>query len=788
MTLTEHANMSRPYLSVVVTSRNDNHGGTLQRRMQIFIDCLAAQCKRHNLPAELIIVEWNPPADRPPLAEALRWPTQEQGGAMCAVRIITVPREIHARYKHGKHLPLYQMIAKNVGIRRARGEFVLATNIDVILNDDLAAFIARRQLQKGKMYRIDRTDADASVPENAPIDQVLEYCRSHVLRINAREGTFSVGPDGLRAVAPLDIASHEAVASLGMGWYEPQRTTEGQPYRWVENDAEIWLRGPGVAAETAPGFTPQPMYVCLDVQPGPGAGEGPFRLSALDASGRTLASQYLFHRQNFNFPVTVAAGELERIVLHADRFTNPPRRIAPDPRQLNFMTHRIEVVHTAPAEDGAGRADITGEGVKTGRGWYEQEEGDGELFRWFDTGAEIWIEPMAHGFLNLELAPGPSLDNLPFSLHVEQSGAEAKDILVMGRRMISIPLADTSAESLRKLTLSVESPRRTVGGDTRILNVKVYHMQLADEPAPRTQVENDVEATGVDVAFAKGWHYPEHLGGQWSRWGENDAVLMVGSLPDRKTKWIDLDLHPGPSQGENPVDLRIEDAAGNVLGTLAGSSGVIRLPLRGPVDRLILHVDSPNLPVRKDSRILNFLLRGIVGVDDGEQEGVVEKPEEIVQAAAKPPVRKQEENPALPTILPAHLHTNACGDFTLLHRDHWFELRGYAEWDVFSLNIDSLFCFTAHHGGAVEEILPEPMRLYHIEHSVGSGWTPEGQQLLLDRIHSQGIPDVHWTEVIHLGSLMNAYDAPILFCRENWGLLEDDLPETIAVAGGIPQG
>jgi hypothetical protein len=83
----------------------------------------------------------------------------------------------------------------------------------------------------------------------------------------------------------------------------------------------------------------------------------------------------------------------------------------------------------------------------------------------------------------------------------------------------------------------------------------------------------------------------------------------------------------------------------------------------------------------------------------------------------------------------------------------------------------------------VEEILPEPMRLYHIEHSVGSGWTPEGQQLLLDRIHSQGIPDVHWTEVIHLGSLMNAYQAPILFCGENWGLVNDELPETVVNGG-----
>jgi hypothetical protein len=781
MKFTNPQTMSSPYLSVVVTSRNDNHGGTLQRRMQIFIDCLAAQCQRHQLPAELIIVEWNPPADRPPLAEALRWPGAEQVGEWCAVRIITVPRDIHARYKHGKQLPLYQMIAKNVGIRRAKGEFVLATNIDVILNDELTAFIAQKKLEKGKMYRIDRTDADAGVPENVPLEQVLAYCKSHVLRLNAREGTFSVGPDGLRAVAPLDIASHEAVASLGMGWYEPQQTTEGQPYRWVENDAEIWLRGPGVGGGDASNAPGELLYVCLDVQPGPGAGEGPFRLSALDATGRTLASQYLFHRQNFNFPVTLRAGELQRVVLHADRFTNPPRRIAPDPRLLNFMTRRIEVVRTPPSTE-AGGQDITGEQVKTGRGWYTPERVDESLFRWLDTDADVWIESGEHRYLQIDLEPGPSLDNLPFSLRVEAEGGEARDILVLGRRTISIPLPRGAGEGLRRLTLRVEGPRRAVPGDTRILNAKVYAMRLADEPAEQGGPAEEVQGRGVDVAFGHGWHDPEHIGGQWSRWADNDAVLMAALPADGggKSGWMELDLRPGPSLGREPADLRISDSAGRVVGTVRGSNGTVRLPLSGPIDRFVLHVDSPGLPVRKDARILNFMVRGVSG---GSDEGG-EQIQEATNARRREGPKGEEstktiEAPALPALLPAHLHTNACGDFTLLHRDHWFELRGYAEWDVFSLNIDSLFCFTAHHGGAPEEILPEPMRLYHIEHSVGSGWTPEGQQLLLDRIHSQGIPDVHWTEVIHLGSLMNAYNAPMLFCREDWGLAANELPERI---------
>ena len=185
--------MPEPYLSLVVTARNDDHGGNLLGRMQIFVDGWLAQARRHNIPSELIIVEWNPPSGRPPLAEALRWPADS---APCYVRVITVSPEIHGRFEHGANLPLYQMIGKNVGIRRARGRFILATNIDILFSDELAAFLGSQQLRTDRMYRIDRHDAMSDVPAGAPIEEQLAYCKSHLIRVNRREGTFEVTPDG----------------------------------------------------------------------------------------------------------------------------------------------------------------------------------------------------------------------------------------------------------------------------------------------------------------------------------------------------------------------------------------------------------------------------------------------------------------------------------------------------------------------------------------------------------------------------------------------------------------
>ena len=52
-----------PYLSVVVTTRNDDHGGDPLKRLQTFVNTFAAQCVRTGLDAEVIVVEWNPPDD-----------------------------------------------------------------------------------------------------------------------------------------------------------------------------------------------------------------------------------------------------------------------------------------------------------------------------------------------------------------------------------------------------------------------------------------------------------------------------------------------------------------------------------------------------------------------------------------------------------------------------------------------------------------------------------------------------------------------------------------------------
>jgi hypothetical protein len=178
-----------PYLSVVATARNDDHGGNPLYRMQLFVDGLIAQCDRYELPAELVLVEWNPPPDRPRLADVIQWPKSD---GWCRVRIVEVPGVRHAQLAHADQLPLFQMIGKNVGIRRARGSFVLATNIDILFSDELMRFLSTRKMDERRVYRVDRVDVPAEINPVWPIEKQLTFCRENAIRINYYDSTVDL--------------------------------------------------------------------------------------------------------------------------------------------------------------------------------------------------------------------------------------------------------------------------------------------------------------------------------------------------------------------------------------------------------------------------------------------------------------------------------------------------------------------------------------------------------------------------------------------------------------------
>lgn len=169
----------KPYLSIVATTRNDNHGGDLIKRTICFVEGIYHQARKYNLSTELIMVEWNPPKDKPLLKDVLPKPPK---GTPVTLRYVIVPSEIHDTFRFAKAIPLYQMIGKNVGIRRAQGEFVLCTNIDLLFSDACFKRLAEKNLEYNSFYRANRCDIPKEVMQLDTVEKQLHFGKNNIIK------------------------------------------------------------------------------------------------------------------------------------------------------------------------------------------------------------------------------------------------------------------------------------------------------------------------------------------------------------------------------------------------------------------------------------------------------------------------------------------------------------------------------------------------------------------------------------------------------------------------------
>jgi hypothetical protein len=131
---------------------------------------------------------------------------------------------------------------------------------------------------------------------------------------------------------------------------------------------------------------------------------------------------------------------------------------------------------------------------------------------------------------------------------------------------------------------------------------------------------------------------------------------------------------------------------------------------------------------------------------------------------------------------PAELHQNACGDFQLMAREHWIAVRAYPEFEMFSMSIDGLFEAIACAAGVREHIFEMPHCIYHLEHEKGSGWSPEGEALLKQRIAESGITWLDAGSVHIWTAYMQWLRSPMIFNGPDWGFDKAALPERLLQA------
>ncbi|HYM35167.1 MAG TPA: hypothetical protein VET48_07185 [Steroidobacteraceae bacterium] len=154
--------------------------------------------QKYDLPIELVIVEWNVGVRH--FGDVELRVQRTKGHA----RIIHTPAELHGRVPNPHGFRYFEWYPKNIGIRRARGEFVLSTNPDDLFSEELIARLAQKTLQHGHFYRVYRHDTrdgkvfSISWPTGAhPADATPEEIRRPLPRAAAwSEGMLHFGAAG----------------------------------------------------------------------------------------------------------------------------------------------------------------------------------------------------------------------------------------------------------------------------------------------------------------------------------------------------------------------------------------------------------------------------------------------------------------------------------------------------------------------------------------------------------------------------------------------------------------
>jgi hypothetical protein len=150
-------------LSIVAVSSNTD--ASQVERLQVSLNTLDEHARAHSLTSqiEVVLVEYNYDPGQPSLASML---TLRE--TMPLIRILRVSPEQH-EYLVSKtgvafKVKFLEYTGKNIGIRRACGEFLLVTNPDIILSESFFTYLSKFGLANDTYYRIPRcnSNVDAS--------------------------------------------------------------------------------------------------------------------------------------------------------------------------------------------------------------------------------------------------------------------------------------------------------------------------------------------------------------------------------------------------------------------------------------------------------------------------------------------------------------------------------------------------------------------------------------------------------------------------------------------------
>lgn len=169
-----------PFLSLVLTGRNDDYGGSFVSRFFRVLRFNLELLAERQLSTEVVLVEWCPIPGRPLLAERLH----DALPAHLLQRVTTYV--VDSRYQDAMSLnpklDYLEFVAKNVGVRRATGQYLLTTNTDLILSGAMGRTLAAGTLRPGCVYRANRIDLKLGIDDSTLHHALLDNPDNHVPR------------------------------------------------------------------------------------------------------------------------------------------------------------------------------------------------------------------------------------------------------------------------------------------------------------------------------------------------------------------------------------------------------------------------------------------------------------------------------------------------------------------------------------------------------------------------------------------------------------------------------
>lgn len=139
-------------LSVCITSRNDNYGGNLKERATF---CLNSMIGTFD---EVFFVDWNSPLEAGSLLNLIKPDLQLKGNLH---HIVITPEVAGLLTNNDPHAArCCEVLGRNLGIRRATGDYIVSSNIDIICpkRQDLEDTI--NKLDPNTLYTISRRHTD----------------------------------------------------------------------------------------------------------------------------------------------------------------------------------------------------------------------------------------------------------------------------------------------------------------------------------------------------------------------------------------------------------------------------------------------------------------------------------------------------------------------------------------------------------------------------------------------------------------------------------------------------